>query len=127
MLARSETNFDDSVDSGNFAVRGYLALIRKDSVTLMHVLAVYVKEELPFLWDIFLENSTNSYIFFLLALLHSVSYFFFLCQLPSLSLCTVFAAILSDIDEVFSTKPYANVFVFGDLNVHHEVCLAFTG
>ena len=48
MLALRETNLDDSIDSGNFSVRGYLLLIRKDSITHMHGLAVYVKEGLPF-------------------------------------------------------------------------------
>ena len=42
------TNLDDSTDSGYFVVRGYLPLIRKDSVTHVHGLAVYVKERLPF-------------------------------------------------------------------------------
>ena len=54
----------------------------------MHGLAVYKKEGLPFAWDLFLENSTDSYLCFQLALLHSVSYFFFLYQSPSLSLCS---------------------------------------
>ena len=36
-------NLDDSIDSGNFSVRGYLPLIRKDSGTYTHGLAVYVK------------------------------------------------------------------------------------
>ena len=44
ILALCETNLDDSIDSGNFSVRGYLPLIRKDSSTYMHGLAVYVKE-----------------------------------------------------------------------------------
>ena len=61
-----ETNLDDSIDSGNFSVRGYLPLIQKDSGTHMHGLAIYVKEGLPFAWS------------FRLAVLHSVSYFFFL-------------------------------------------------
>ena len=56
ILALCETNLDDSVDSGNFSVRGYLPLIRKDSSTHMHGLAVYVKEGLPFAWDLSLEN-----------------------------------------------------------------------
>ena len=43
ILALCETNLDDSIDSGNFSVRGYLPLIWKDSITLMHGLAVYVK------------------------------------------------------------------------------------
>ena len=43
-----ETNLDDSIDSGNFCVRGYLPLIRKYYITHMHGLAVNVKEGLPF-------------------------------------------------------------------------------
>ena len=42
ILALCETNLDDSIDSGNFSVTGYLPLIRKDSSTHMHGLAVYV-------------------------------------------------------------------------------------
>ena len=78
ILAFCETNLDDSIDSGNFSVRVYLSLIRKGSTTNMHGLAVYVKEELRFARDVSLENSAYSYICFRLALLHSVSYFFFL-------------------------------------------------
>ena len=33
ILALCETNLDDSIDSGNFSVPGYLPLIRKDSST----------------------------------------------------------------------------------------------
>ena len=43
ILALCETNLDDSIDSGNFSVRGYLPLIWKDSSTHIHGLAVYVK------------------------------------------------------------------------------------
>ena len=59
ILALCETNLDDSIDSGNFSVRGYLPLIRKDSSTHMHGLAVYVKEGLPFARDLSLENSAD--------------------------------------------------------------------
>ena len=58
ILALCETNLDDSIDSGNFSVRGYLPLIRKDSGTYMHGLAVYVKEGLSFAQDLSLENSS---------------------------------------------------------------------
>ena len=51
------THFD------NFSVRIYLPLIWKDSVTHIHGLAVYVKEGLPFAWDLYLENSAHSYMF----------------------------------------------------------------
>ena len=79
ILALCETNLDDSIDSGNFSVRGYLPLIRKDSSTHMHGLAVYVKERLLFARDFSLENSADSYLLcFRLALLHLLSYFFFL-------------------------------------------------
>ena len=76
ILALCETNLDDSIDSGNSSVRGYLPLIRKDFSTHMHGLAVYVKEGLPFARDLSLENSADSYFCFQLALLYSVSYSF---------------------------------------------------
>ena len=129
ILALCETNLDDSIDSGNFSVTGYLPLIRKDSSTHMHGLAVYVKEGLPFAWDLSLENSADSYLCFRLALHHSVSYFFFLYRSPSLSLCTVFDSISSNIDfqEVLLINPSANVFVFGDFNIHHKDWLTYSG
>ena len=127
ILALCETNLDDSIDSGNFSVRGYLPLIRKDSSTHMHGLAVYVKEGLPFARDLSLENSADSYLCFRLALLHSVSYFFFLYRSPSSSLCTVFDSVSSNIGEVLSVNPSANVFVFGDFNVHHKDWLTYSG
>ena len=83
--------------------------------THMHGLAVYVTEGLPFARDLSLENSADSYLRFQLALLHSVSYFFFLYQSPSSALCMVFDSISSNIVEVLSINPSANVFVFGDL------------
>ena len=46
ILALCETNLDDSIDSGNFSVTGYLPLIWKDSSTHIHGLTVYVKEGL---------------------------------------------------------------------------------
>ena len=88
ILALCETNLDDSIDSGNFSVRGYLPLIRKDSSTHMHGLAVYVKERLPFARDLSLENFADSYLCFRLTLLPSVSYFFFLYRSLSSFLCS---------------------------------------
>ena len=120
ILALCEANLDDSIDSSNFSVRGYLPLIQKDSGTHMHGLAICVKEGLPFARDLSLENSADSYLCFPLALLHSVSYFFFLYQSPSSALCKVFYSISSNIDEVLSINPSANVFVFGDFNIHHK-------
>ena len=78
ILAPCETNLDDSVHSGNFSVKGYLLLIRRNSSTHMHGLAVYVKEGLPFAWDLSLENFADSNLCFRLAILHSISNFFFL-------------------------------------------------
>ena len=59
ILALCETNLEDSIDSGKFCVKGYLHLIRKDPTTHMHGLAVYVREGLPFAWDL----SPDSYVF----------------------------------------------------------------
>ena len=93
----------------------------------MHGLVVYVKERLSFARDLSLENSADSYLCFRLALLHSVSYFFFLCRSPSSSLCTVFKPISSNIDEILSINPSANAFVFGYFNVHHKDGLTYSG
>ena len=70
ILALCETNLDDSIDSGNFFVTGYLPLIQKDSTTHLHDLSVYVNEGLRFAGDLSLENSADSYLCFRLALLH---------------------------------------------------------
>ena len=90
ILSLCERNLDDSIDSGNFSVKGYISIIRKVSITHMHSLAVYVKERPPFARYLSLENSADSYFCFRLALLHSRSYFLFLYRSPSSSLCTVF-------------------------------------
>ena len=127
LLYVRQTCLDDSIDSGNFSVRGYIPLIRKDSITHIHGLAVYVKEGLPFARDVSLENSADSYLCFQLALLHLVSSFFFLYRSPSWSLCTVFDSISSKIDEAFSINPSANVFVFGDFNFHDNDWLTYSG
>ena len=108
-------------------MRGYLPLIRKDCVTHMYGLAVYVKERLPFGRDVSLENSRDSYLCFQLALLLSVSHSFFLYQSPSSSLCTVFDSISSNIDEFLSINPSANVLFFGDFNAHHKDWLTYSG
>ena len=77
IIALCETHLDDSTDSGNFSARGYLPLIQKDSITHMHGIIVYVREGLPFAWNLSLKNSVDSYLCFPMALLHSVTYFFF--------------------------------------------------
>ena len=44
ILALCEPNLDDSIDSGNFSVKGYLLLIQKDPSTHMCGLTVYVND-----------------------------------------------------------------------------------
>ena len=79
----------------------------------MHVLAVYLKERLPLTQDLFLKNSADSiYVF----------NFFFLYRWPSSSLCMAFYSVLTNLDEVLSINPTANVFVF---NVHHKDWLTY--
>ena len=53
--------------------------------------------------------------------------FFFLYQSPSSTLCMVFDSISSNLDEILSINPSANVFVFGDFNVHHKDWLTYSG
>ena len=125
-LALCEINLYGSIDSGNFSMKCYLPLIRKESSTHMYGPAVYIKEGIHFAWNLCLENSADSYLCFTLALLHSLSYFFFLYQSPSLSLYTVFDSISSNIDEVLTISPSA-VIVFADFNVHHKDWLIYSG
>ena len=80
ILTLRETNLDDSIDSGNFSVMSYFPSNSKDSMTHLHVFEVCVKEELPFAHYLSLENSTDSYLCFRLALLHSVSHLLTLYQ-----------------------------------------------
>ena len=49
ILAPCETNLDDSIDSGNFSVTSYLPLIRKDSSTHIHGLALISRKLCRFL------------------------------------------------------------------------------
>ena len=91
------------IEFENFSLYG---LIRKDSITHIHLLS--------------LKNSVDSCLCFRLALFHSVSYFFLLYRSPSLSLCTAFNSVQFNIDEVLSSNPSANVFVFGKCNVHDK-------
>ena len=42
-------------------------------------------------------------------------------------MCTVFDSISSNIDEVLLINPSANVFVFGDFNIHHKDWLTYSG
>ena len=71
--------------------------------------------------------SADSYLCFRLAILHSVSYFFFLYRSPFSALCTVFDSISSNIDQVLSVNPSANFFVFRDFNVHYKDWLTYSG
>ena len=64
ILALYETNLDDSTDSGDFSMRGYPPLIRKESITHMQGLAVYMKEGLHFAWGLSLKKSVDSYLCF---------------------------------------------------------------
>ena len=79
IVALCETNLDDSIDFGNFSVRGYLPLTQKDSTTHMHGLTVFVKEVLPFAQDLSLENYADSYLLYFTQCLTSFSSTNLLC------------------------------------------------
>ena len=67
------------------------------------------------------------FLCFWLALFHSVSYFFFLHQTPSTFLYLVLDTISSNTDEVVLINPSANMFVFGDFNIHHKGWITYFG
>ena len=108
VLAPCETNLDDSNDSGNFSVRGYLPLIRQYSTTHMHGLTVYVKEEL-FLHGLISSKLCRLLLIFSTGFTSFSVLLLFLYRSPSLSLCKVFDSISSNIDEILSIRPSANV------------------
>ena len=99
IFALCETNFEDSVDIGNFPVRSYLPLIEKYFITHMHGLAVYVKERHTFAQHLSPESSVVSYLFSTGFTSRSVL-LFFLYQSPSLSLCMIFYSTSSNINEI---------------------------
>ena len=46
---------------------------------------------------------------------------------PSLSLCTVFDSVLSNIDEILSINSSANVLISADFDIHHQDWLTYSG
>ena len=90
----------------------------------MHGLAVYVKEGLPFPRDLSLKTLQ---ILMFSTSFTSLSVLLFFDQSPSSSLCTVFDFISPNINEVLSINPFANVFVFGDFNIHHKDWPTYSG
>ena len=106
---------------------GYLPLIRKDYSTHLHGLEVYVKKGLPFGWDLSLKKLCRFFLIFLTGFNLLSVLLLFPYQSLSLFLCTVFDSISSNIDEVLSINPSANVFVFGDFNVQHKDWLTYSG
>ena len=89
----------------------------------MHGLAVYVKAGLSFGQDLSLENCR----FLLMILTGFTSLSVTLLSRLSITFFVFIHSISSTIDEVISTIPSANVFVFGDFNVHHKDWLTSSG
>ena len=76
----------------------------------MHGLSVNVKEGLPFVQDLSLENSAHS-VFHKLYFTHQLTSFSSINHL--LRCYPQFFIVSCNIDEVLSIKPSADVFVFG--------------
>ena len=83
----------------------------------MDGLAVYMKETCLYTGYIPRKLGILVYVFDWLILIWCL---LFLYKSPSLSLCMVFDAISSNIDEVLLGDLYVNVFVFADFNVNHK-------
>ena len=78
---------------------------------------MYVRESNPSACDLSFENSGDSCLCFQLVVIHSVS-FSSIDHHPFL--CALFDVVSSNIDKFLLINPSANVFVFGDFNVHHK-------
>ena len=120
LLALSDTNLSPNFADSDFSIPGYLPIIRKDSSTHMHGLAVYARDTLPISREVHLEKPTEPFMCFRLSLLHSTSYLFFLYRSPSSQDCSVLDSVSQSIDSALTSYPSANIFVFGDFNAHHK-------
>ena len=126
VLAICETNLNPSISSSDFSVPGYLPLNRKDSSIHMHGLGIFVRDTLPISRELNLESSDESYICLRQSLLQSTSYLFFVYRSPSSQSCSVIDSISENIDKALLAHPSANIFVFGDFNIHHSEWLPFS-
>ena len=93
----------------------------------MHGLAVMVKKDFLLHGKNMSRKLCRFSLMFLTGFTPLTVLLFFIYQSPSSSLCTVFDSISTNIDEVLSINPSANVFVFGDFNVHHKDWLTYSG
>ena len=87
------------------------------SITHMHGLPVYLKEELPFSWDSRKLLPILTYVFDWLYL----RVFLLFSLLITLSLYKAFDVVSSNIDKVLSINLFANMFDFKGFNVHHNI------
>ena len=91
----------------------------------MHGLAVYVKQGLPFAWYLSLEAlQILTYVFEWLYFTQCFASFSSIDHL--LRLCAQFL-ILFHLTQIFLINTSANIFVFGDFNVHHKDWLTYSG
>ena len=109
ILAICETNLDPSISSSDFIVPGYLPINCKDSSFHMHGLGIFVRDNLPIILEISLENPDESYICLRLSLLQSTSYLVFLYRSPSTQSCSVIDSICENIDKALMIHPSANI------------------
>ena len=124
ILALCETNLDDSIDFGNFSVKGYLPLIRTDSIiTHMHGSWRLCEGRTSFCTGL-ISGKLCGFLLMFLTSFTSLSYFFSLYGSPSSLLCRVFDSISSNINEVLSINPSPNLFVIGDF--HDQDCLTYS-
>ena len=109
ILALCETSLDVSIDSGNFSVKGLSSFNLKGCYYSCAQSYSFFSRKLWRFLLMFLTGFTSlSVLLFFLSLLSS-----------SLSLCTVFHSISSNIDGPLLINPSA-VFLFGDFNVRHK-------
>ena len=124
--ALCETNLDDLIDSDNFSVRCYLSLICKDSIYYLYAWSLSLKEGRGTSFCMGHRKLCRFSLFSISFTSLSVSLFLFWS--PSWWFCMVFDSISSNIDnKILSINSSANVFVFGDFNIHHKDWLTYSG
>ena len=79
ILALCKTNLDDSIDSGNFSVRGYLPLIRRDSGAHMHGLTDFLLHGTYLYKNLQIFTYVFDWLYFTQCLFSSIDHLIHLC------------------------------------------------
>ena len=117
IIALYKTNSNDSINSSNITVTGYIPLIWKNSVTHIHNLAVYVGTVIRKVQDFLFVFFLNGFTSFVLHIFLSITVFAFVHGYSCYFIWHKY---------VLSINRYANVLFFRTYKIHHKDWLTYS-